>query len=242
MSVSLENESLISNTVSARDLGGAPLLAQNSDWVSASFVRWFLVPALLLLAGVGALLVDLPLAELCYSRDYPSVIRHVLDNAEPFGDAYGMLLISAAIFLLAPARRKILIPTIAAALGSGLAADAVKLLISRTRPQSFDLSVRSITASFGEWLPLSGQGSHTQSFPSAHTAVAVGFAVALCHYFPRGRVLFIAMAVMCGMQRVQTCAHFLSDAFVGAAIGWAVSHLVLRSFQNSSDQAPSVAA
>ncbi len=196
---------------------------------SGAFIRWFLVPATLLLAGVTAFYVDMPFAKFCYGRDYPGFIRHILDNAEPFGDAYGLLLIVAGIFLLNPAGRSVLPWVIASGLCAGLGADVVKLLISRTRPQSFNLNITNVGATFNEWLPLTGVKSEYQSFPSAHTAVAVGFAVALCRFYPRGRVLFIGMAVMCGMQRVQTCAHFLSDALIGAAIGWLVSHLILQS-------------
>lgn len=192
-----------------------------------SFVVWILVPGLFLATAAMAMQVDLPLAKFCYGRDYPGFIRHILDNAEPFGDAYGLLLIVAGIFLVDPLGRSRLPWIIASGLCGGLAADGVKLLISRTRPQSFDLDVTDISSTFNEWLPFSNGGSALQSFPSAHTAVAVGFAVALCRFYPRGRVLFIAMAVMCGMQRVQTCAHFLSDVLVGAAVGWVISHLIL---------------
>jgi len=118
---------------------------------------------------------------------------------------------------------------IAAGLASGLAADGIKLRISRTRPQSFDLDITNVGETFNEWLPLTSVGSHQQSFPSAHTAVAVGFAIALCRFYPRGKYLFIAMAVMCGMHRITSCAHFLSDTLIGAAIGWLVGYAIIDS-------------
>ena len=239
MSMSIENESLLA--VSNRK----PILKNATGAVSPGFVRWFLVPAALLLAAVAALNFDLPLAKRCYGRDYPGFVRHILSNAEPFGDAYGLLLIVAGVFLFDTGRRKLLPWIIAAGLGSGLTADVIKLFISRTRPQSFDLKIHYVAETFGPWLPLSKTGSHNESFPSAHTAVAMGFAVALCQFYPRGRVLFIAMAVMCAMQRVQTCAHFLSDTLTGAAVGWLVSHAILAWYQNSlngsKNQLPSTA-
>ncbi|QDT48165.1 PAP2 superfamily protein [Symmachiella dynata] len=206
----------------SKEQGGTPLC-------SAQFLRWFLVPATLLMAGAAAFYVDMPLAKFCYAREYPGFVRHILDNAEPFGDAYGLLLIVCGLFLLNPAGRFAVPWLIASGLCSGLAADVVKLLVSRTRPQSFNLNITNVAATFNGWLPEMGAKSEFQSFPSAHTAVGVGFAIALCQFYPRGRVLFIAMAVMCGMHRVQSCAHFLSDAFIGAAVGWLISHLILHS-------------
>jgi len=201
---------------------------------SKEFIRWFLIPGMLLVCGIAAFAVDVPLARFCYAREYPGFIRHLLDNAEPFGDAYGMLLIVAGFFLLDPQRRGYLPWIIASGLISGLAADGVKLLISRTRPNSIKLDFIKVADTFNGWLPFSEGGSQMQSFPSAHTAVGVGFAIALCRFYPRGRVLFIAMAVMCGMHRVQTCAHFLSDVCVGAAVGWVVGYGIL-SLKKSPD-------
>ncbi len=229
MSTSVENEAAPPNSLPSTAPKPAVGSAEEDSSFSAGLIRWLLIPGTLVLAACAAFYVDLPLARVCYSRDYPGFVRHILDNAEPFGDAYGLLLITLAIFLVDPPRRIVLPWTIAAGLGAGLAADVIKLLISRTRPQSFDLDVTDVAQTFNQWLPLTSVGSHDQSFPSAHTAVAVGFAVALCRFFPRGRYLFIAMAVMCGMHRVQTCAHFLSDAFIGAAVGWLVSHAILES-------------
>jgi membrane-associated phospholipid phosphatase len=74
---------------------------------------------------------------------------------------------------------------------------------------------------------LSG-GSKNQSFPSAHTATAFALATALALHFPRGRRLFPAIAFLVALQRVETGAHYLSDALCGAALGLTVGTLCVR--------------
>ncbi|MBC8115904.1 MAG: phosphatase PAP2 family protein, partial [Candidatus Saccharimonas sp.] len=51
---------------------------------------------------------------------------------------------------------------------------------------------------------------------------AVGLAVVLAAWYPRGRWLFATLAVLVGMNRMQCLAHFPSDVFSGAALGWIV--------------------
>jgi membrane-associated phospholipid phosphatase len=57
-----------------------------------------------------------------------------------------------------------------------------------------------------------------QSFPSGHTATAVGLALALSSLYPGGRRLFALLAVLAASQRVLFDAHFLSDTLVAAGI------------------------
>ena len=58
-----------------------------------------------------------------------------------------------------------------------------------------------------------------QSFPSGHTATAVGLTVGLIRLYPHGRHLFVALAVLAASQRMAASAHYLSDTVAGAAIG-----------------------
>jgi membrane-associated phospholipid phosphatase len=117
---------------------------------------------------------------------------------------------------------------VTAVLLAGLGADVCKLIIARARPRSFDLNTASIWDTFGRLFPIDTIQSHGQGFPSAHTATAAAFAVMLAWAYPRGRWLFAALAVMVALQRVETCAHFLSDTLVGGAIGWAAGAHMLH--------------
>ena len=124
--------------------------------------------------------------------------------------------------------RRWAVPGVAAtALLSGLAADGVKMLIARARPHHFDF-LGSVWSSFGPWLPLGSLGSASQSFPSAHTATAVGLAIALICIYPAARGLFCVLPLLVAYQRMDSGAHFLSDVLCGAAVGCLVAALTLR--------------
>lgn len=178
-----------------------------------------------------ALLVDLPLARMCASRPYPKFIGELLDNAEPFGHAAGVLLIAGTMWVLDPGGGKIL-RVLGAALAGGMGANLVKLLISRRRPQSLDLLPAEISESFLGVLRFGAGGSNHQSFPSGHTATAVATAVTLAAVYPRGRRWFLFLAGLVAAQRMHTSAHYLSDVLAGAAIGWTMGQLISRGMRN----------
>jgi membrane-associated phospholipid phosphatase len=88
--------------------------------------------------------------------------------------------------------------------------------------------LKSVGSSFGPWLPLGSLGSPNQSFPSAHTATAMGLAIALMVVYPRARWLFCLAPVLVAYQRMDSGAHFLSDVLCGAAVGCIVAAITLR--------------
>jgi membrane-associated phospholipid phosphatase len=183
-----------------------------------SITRLWACAAVLAGLGVAALAVDGPLAVWVESGRAPSFLNKLCGLSEVFGHAAGVLAILAAVGVLDPAHR-FAIPRIAAAsLGSGLVANVLKLLVARTRPHHFDLTGDALD-SFGGWLPLLGNASWQQGFPSSHMATAAGLAIALTCLYPRGRWLFPALAALAGMQRVLSQAHFASDVLWGAAVG-----------------------
>lgn len=185
--------------------------------------RW-LFPLVMLLLSVLALPLDVPTARFFMHGRYPGVLREVFENAEPFGHAFGVVIVLLAIWFLDPARRGALPRFLAASLGAGLTADVIKLLVSRSRPRSFDLVAGTVGETFNGLLPIVHHaGSSQQSFPSAHTTTAVALAVMLTHYYPRGRWLFTLLALLAACHRVQSGAHFISDTCVGAALGWFVA-------------------
>ena len=63
----------------------------------------------------------------------------------------------------------------------------------------------------------------SQSFPSGHTATAVGLAIALCWLYPQGCRLFAGLAVLVALQRIHSGAHFLSDTLVSAGLAVALA-------------------
>ncbi len=187
--------------------------------------RTLVLLGVLLAAAVAALAVDCPLAHFLRIEMVPrerKVAADLLYMFEPFGQGLGVLLIVVAIHQLDAARRWALPRVLACALGAGLAANVLKMLVLRTRPTRSDLAA-GVWETFDGWFPLATAGRAGQSFPSAHTATAVGLAFALIWLYPAGRKLFVALAVLVAAQRVQAGAHYLSDVLVAAALGIVVA-------------------
>ena len=153
-------------------------------------------------------------------------VKRVLTWAEGFGHGLGVLLLALMIYRLDPPNRRRLVRALCMALASGLAADGVKLLVARTRPRAFDLS-QPILESFTGIVPGLVGGSGGQSFPSAHVATAVGWALGLGWLYPGGRWIFVLLAFLVLCQRLDAHAHFLSDCLAGASVGCLVSSLFL---------------
>ncbi|MCA9076427.1 MAG: phosphatase PAP2 family protein [Planctomycetaceae bacterium] len=197
--------------------------------------RWFVIPlTLLTLAAVALVTVDLPIARACAPRDFPDEIHRYLRTIEPFGTPYGQGMLLLAVIFIIPAIKWRVPRIAAAAVGAGLTADIIKLLVGRQRPKYFDMASDSATDAFQALLPFLQDGPSLKSFPSAHTASAVAFAVALTYVFPRGKLLFGITAALVATQRMEVCEHFLSDVLVGATVGWLVAHATVHHPQLSA--------
>jgi len=172
---------------------------------------------LTILAGF-ALLADLSVAQFVKLGKVPGDLKSLVRLSEAFsyGGTVGLIILLAAV--LDPRGWRVAPRLAITAFGAGLLADGLKLLVARERPSLAEAS-GPILDTFVGWLPLF-QGNHRlQSFPSGHTATAVGLAVALAALYPRGWWLFAAIAALSGVQRIESESHFLSDVLVGAAIG-----------------------
>jgi len=180
------------------------------------------VSSALVLAGMVALTVDVRIAGLLRFGAAPDEIEKVCKLTEVFGHGLGVLLVAVAIYMLDPARRSSIGCLLAAALGSGLVANLLKLTLARTRPNYSDLS-GTVTNTFVEMLPFGYGGARAQSFPSGHAATAIGLAVALVWIYPRGAKLFATLACLSAVDRVMKGHHFASDVLWGAAIGYAIA-------------------
>lgn len=99
---------------------------------------------------------------------------------------------------------------------AGLAAEAVKIITGRLRPESADGFY-----AFAWSLDPSGKG-----LASSHASVAVAAALASGLLFPRWRMLLWPLAVACVLSRVLVGAHFASDVVAGAALGLLAFRLV----------------
>ena len=183
--------------------------------------------------AIPAFALDLPLARYVRDIQLPGDIRDLVQLAEVFAHGWGVLMIVVSVAVLAPHLRPGLLRVIACAAGSGLTALLLKWTIARERPYASELngSVWSTFHGFSPWL--SGEAhpglteQQLQSFPSGHTATAVGLAIGLSFLLPRGRCLFAFFAFLAGLQRIDSGSHFLSDTLVAAAIACLVSGMAL---------------
>lgn len=196
---------------------------------------------MLLGAAPAALAIDLPIARWVRAHACPAAgaagppWRKVFDLAEVFGHRYGLALIGGTVLVVAPRVRRRVPRLWASAYGGGLACDALKLVLGRTRPYRASLD-GSVFDTFVGWWPLSSiealggvYGRDWQSFPSGHAGAAVALAWALTVIYPHGRGWFAVLALLALTQRVLAAEHYLSDVLMGGAVGCLVAGVVHRS-------------
>lgn len=178
------------------------------------------------------------------TADVPGEVNRILNRAETFGHGAGVIMIALTLLICARPNYRPGLLTAGAALGAGMTANIVKLLITRTRPSDLvDLQASTAPAfafagksSFSEYMTHVVTKSG-QSFPSAHTATAFGLAAALTALFPAGRWWFATLAGLVALQRVVNGAHYVSDVCIGAVVGMLIGSLVVRTFQSQQQSA-----
>ena len=180
--------------------------------------RWWFVPLAFVLAGLVLLPIDVSVSSYFHGQR-SRTIDEFWEICETFGHGIGASFIVIAAVVIDPVGWRNLTGLLVGSLGSGLVADLLKLCIHRTRPRDIDLTTCTVWDTFIR----SGTASKSMhSIPSSHTATAVGLAIVLSALYPRGRYLFGVLAILVGMQRIVTQAHFPSDVCAGAAVGSAV--------------------
>ena len=205
-----------------------------------------------------AFAIDLPVAAWCKAGGVPKELVRFLNFSEVFAHSMGAALLLAAALVLDPGlafpslrwpaiRWPSYQPTraqermarmIGATACGGLAVDLIKFSVARARPRAIDVAAQaSALATFGI-VPTTGSHSDGRSFPSGHAAVAFGLGSALAWRYPRGRWLFLLLAVSGALQRVATSAHFPSDVCLGAALGMAGAMVFLPDRQGTVEQRP----
>lgn len=111
---------------------------------------------------------------------------------------------------------------VAAVAVAGLAAEVIKLLVRRERPDPGLAGY--VFRAFADH-PFS---TRDLGFPSSHVMVAAGAAGALGHRFPRALPVLIGLAAGCGLTRIFAGAHYLSDVAAGLIGGLVIGTAVAR--------------
>lgn len=196
--------------------------------------RYFSVSLLLLLTGLLVMPLDCAVDAYFKPPYIFGELEAFLERVETFGHGYGILLMLLTwVILCRPSIRRIVALT-APAYGAGLLANLIKVFVVRVRPNSLPASSTTSPLSFLDptTMTVSTLMSHVQhrsehSFPSGHTATAIGFAVVLGSLYPRGRCWLFILGAMVGCQRMSDGSHFLSDVLCGAALGIAVGGIAI---------------
>ena len=190
--------------------------------------RTYWLAALFVACSAAALAIDMPVARYVGNVGIPGDLRKLFTVSEVFAHGMGVALILLAVAVLDPLSWRRLPRLACYAYGAGLCAQLAKNLLPRVRPNVCDLS----TSVWQTFLAGGGQdyaqlhqlaGRDIHSYPSGHSATAVGLAFGLAWLYPRGRWLFAFFAALAVMQRIESGAHFVSDTFAGAAIACLVA-------------------
>ena len=159
-------------------------------------------------------------------------VKHWAGALSHYGDwPYLMAagLVAAGAFKLLRRDRcvRIVLVMMAASTISGIAVNTVRLTAGRTRPNAHFPAGWYGLRHGGHWLI--GNNPYN-SFPSGHTATAVGFAVPLLLVAPAAGVPVLAVAVSIAGSRVYLRAHHLSDITVAALVAAWISVAMTRRF------------
>jgi len=197
-------------------------------WTLLEHRRLWVVPLLVLcIATMASLPFDLELSRWFLLGHAPGFIHKLSNVAEPFGNGLGVMFVCVVIFMLDKARRRDLVLVITSSLGAGLVTNLIKINVGRIRPYAYTFE-GGVHETFRPWVETISFTSDYQSFPSGHATTAVGLAMALALLYPRSRFLFFGLAAFVGLHRVCVGAHYLSDVFAGATVGYLVGLVCCR--------------
>jgi len=195
-------------------------------------IRWVAPIVLVLaLASLGAQWIDVVVANNRKTSGLPGDVRRIIELSEFFAHGFGVAVVLVVLWTVAPQFRRMIPRIVSCVVLPGSTSQIIKHFILRKRP----IFYRSeIVESAGQtWIGVFPDHAiepsyYSQSFPSAHAATAIGFAIGLSWLFPRGRYVFFVLATMSMVQRVVAGAHWVSDVLAGAAIAVIICYLIFR--------------
>ena len=105
-------------------------------------------------------------------------------------------------------------------LTSGLIVQGMKFITGRARPHTEE--------SFSSFHPFSSE-HRNKSFPSGHAASAFAVAVVIANHSEKFSIDFLSysLATLVAMSRVHNSEHWMSDVFIGSAVGYFVGNKIL---------------
>ncbi len=183
--------------------------------------------AAIILAGFIILtLLDFPLLHLFHMGDDRSIENHDWYRMLRVIGYLGTWAVIGIIFILHDRNRHRGAAVFLSAFTAGALAELMKLIIGRERP----VDGNQIQEGWYHFRPfLSGftDGSNL-GLPSSHAATAFGGCLMLAALIPHTRRFLILLALGCGITRMLTGAHFATDVYTGAILGYLISLLYTK--------------
>jgi membrane-associated phospholipid phosphatase len=192
------------------------------------FPRRALITAILILSGLfiltlGVMPWDLALSTSTLKLRIPGDLRRLLQFGEVFAHSLGCTVIFGSLLWIDVKNRSKLWRAAAFVVVCAVTANAAKYMIPRYRPYTYkELFPDSSWETFGSPLTQSWFDESLRSFPSGHAATAAAMAIGLSYVYPKGRWLFLSLALLAIAQRLFAAAHYASDLFGGITITIAI--------------------
>lgn len=176
---------------------------------------------IVLVGLIIATLLDFPLLHLFYIDPTVYIDDHDWYRALRVLGFMGTWIVVGILFGLHDRSRHRGLSIFYATISAGIIAELLKMTFARERPVQQDV----IQKGFYDFRGLfSGFSDATNlGFPSSHAAVAFAGCLTLAAFIPNTKRFLLFLAIGCAITRLLTGAHFTSDVYLGAIIGWLVS-------------------
>ncbi|MEN0020955.1 MAG: phosphatase PAP2 family protein [Planctomycetota bacterium] len=211
------------------------LARERREWAVPMVIGGLLVLALLPLDGV--------LYRAMTAGSIGGDVRRELESLGQYGQLSWSVLGAAVIWAMDPAKRRRLLDWLLALALVAVVSYASKVLFGRVRPRLLDDGLTSHLTFVGPvgghpmgvgegvvspWQIGADGVSNLWAMPSSHTSHAVLMSVFVATMYPRLRTIAVVMAVIVGLSRVVTGAHWPTDVVLGVAVGLACSLRPIR--------------
>ena len=203
----------------------SPLAWDRSDWITVGWVA----------GGTGMFIALDEEINNVFKNNRSIYTEKLMDVFEPFGNGAYTLPGLAAFYIFGhfneneKAKRTTLIAT-ESFLITGLYTSILKYSFGRHRPRTGNSST-----SFDGF----STNKNYNSFPSGHTSTAFAIATVVANQYektPYIKPISYGIAAMTGLSRINFEAHWASDVFFGAALGYFTAKTLLRLHNNKKGQ------
>ena len=206
-------------------IGRSPLVWDRSDWITAGWIA----------GGTGMFIALDEEINSAFKNNRSIYTEKLMDIFEPFGNGAFTVPALATVYFLShfheneKAKRTALIAT-ESFLITGLYTSILKYSFGRHRPRTGNSST-----SFDGF----STNKNYNSFPSGHTSTAFAIATVVANQYektPYIKPISYGIAAMTGLSRINFEAHWASDVFFGAALGYFTAKTLLRLHNNEKGQ------